>query len=148
MEERNERNNPPVVILVTDHLTCRWIDAPGIPLTRVIYRSLSCRWNVYILSLKCLVNPLCVLESGGGGERRVLRKIFLIYVSFNNKTRGPLVLYRSSECWEYAELEQTWKYINIQCCISFHPWRSIRKQIWPCHKNGQGQASVIIRKHW
>ena len=32
------------------------------------------------------------------------------------------------------------------CCISFHPCRSIRKQIWPCHKNGhgQGQPTVII----
>ena len=30
---------------------------------------------------------------------------------------------------EYAELEQTWKYISTQCCISFHPCRSIQKQI-------------------
>ena len=30
------------------------------------------------------------------------------------------------------------------CCISFHPCRSIRKQIWPSHKNGHGQPSVII----
>ena len=30
------------------------------------------------------------------------------------------------------------------CCISFHPCRSITKQIWPCHKNSQGQPSVII----
>ena len=30
------------------------------------------------------------------------------------------------------------------CCISFHPCRSITKQIWPCHKTGQGQPSVII----
>ena len=29
-------------------------------------------------------------------------------------------------------------------CISFHSCRSIRKQIWPCHKNGQGQPSVIV----
>ena len=60
------------------------------------------------------------------------------------KTRGPLVLYRSPECWGYVELEQTWKYISTQCCISFHPCRSIRKQIWPCHKNSQGQPKVII----
>ena len=30
------------------------------------------------------------------------------------------------------------------CCISFHPCRSITKQIWTCHKNGQGQLSVFI----
>ena len=59
-------------------------------------------------------------------------------------TGGPLVLYRSPEWWGYIELEQTWKYISIQCCISFHPCRSIRKQIWPCHKNRQGQPKVII----
>ena len=56
-------------------------------------------------------------------------------------TRGPR--YRSPECIGYAELEQAWKYMTI-CCISFHPCRSIRKQIWPNHKNGQGQSSVII----
>ena len=33
------------------------------------------------------------------------------------------------------------------CCISFHPCRSIMKQIWPCHKNEQGQPSVIIWKN-
>ena len=54
-----------------------------------------------------------------------------------------MVLYGSPECWGYAELEQAWKYMTI-CCISFHPCRSIRKQIWPCHKNGQGQLRVII----
>ena len=59
-------------------------------------------------------------------------------------TRGPLVLYRSHEGWEYVELEPTWKYISTQCCISFHPCRSIQKQIWPCHKNSQGQPKVII----
>ena len=60
------------------------------------------------------------------------------------RTRGPLVLYRSPECWGYVKLEQTWKYISTQCCISFHPCWSIRKQIWPCHKNSQGQPKVII----
>ena len=59
-----------------------------------------------------------------------------------------MVLYRSPECWGYAELEQTWKYISTQCWISFHPRRSIQKQIWPCHKNGHGQPRVIIWKHW
>ena len=52
-------------------------------------------------------------------------------------------LYCSPECIAYAELEQAWKYMTIRC-ISFHPCRSIRKQIWPCHKNHQGQPSVII----
>ena len=56
-------------------------------------------------------------------------------------TRGPLVLYRSPECIGHAE--QAWKYMTI-CWINFHPCRSIRKQIWPCHKNGHGQPSVII----
>ena len=57
-----------------------------------------------------------------------------------------MVMYRSPECIGYAELEfswQPWKYMTI-CCISFHPCRSITKQIWPCHKSGQGQPSVII----
>ena len=57
--------------------------------------------------------------------------------------RGPVVLCRSPECWRYAELEQAWKYKTI-CCISFHSCRSIKKQIWPRHKNGQGQPKVII----
>ena len=45
-----------------------------------------------------------------------------------------MVLYCSLECWGWilAELEQTWKYMGAQCCTSFHPCRSIRKQIWPC----------------
>ena len=55
-----------------------------------------------------------------------------------------MVLYCSLECWGYVELEQTWKYISTQCYISFHPCRSIQKQIWPCHKNSQGQPKVII----
>ena len=37
---------------------------------------------------------------------------------------------------DYAELEQTRKYISPQCCTSFHPCRCIRKQFWPGHKNG------------
>ena len=55
-----------------------------------------------------------------------------------------MVLFRSLECWGYAALEQAWKYMSTQCCISFLPCRSIRKEIWPCHKNGQGQSMVII----
>ena len=58
-------------------------------------------------------------------------------------TRGPLVLYRSPEGIGYAEFKQTWKYMTI-CCIRSHPYRSGRKEIGPCHKNGQGQPSVII----
>ena len=57
------------------------------------------------------------------------QKAYLKYI-----TREPLVLYRSPECWGYAELDQTWKYMSTQCFISCHPYRSIRKQIWPCHK--------------
>ena len=49
-----------------------------------------------------------------------------------------MVLYCSPECTGYAELWQAWKYMTI-CCISFYPCRSIRKQIWPCHKTVQGQ---------
>ena len=45
-----------------------------------------------------------------------------------NITRGPLVLYRSPECWGYAELEQTWQYKSTQCSISCHPYRSIRNK--------------------
>ena len=54
-----------------------------------------------------------------------------------------MVLYRSPECWGYAELEQTW---STQCFLSCHPYRSIRKQIWACHKNGHGQPRVILWK--
>ena len=57
-----------------------------------------------------------------------------------------MVLYRSPEFIWYAWLEQDWKYMTI-CCISFHPCRSIRKRIRPCHKNGQcRQPSGIIWK--
>ena len=51
-----------------------------------------------------------------------------------------MVLYCSPECIGYVELEQARKYMTI----CFYPFRSIRKQIWPCHKNNQGQPSVII----
>ena len=43
-------------------------------------------------------------------------KFFLLHLL--DKTRGPLVLYRSPECWGYAELEQTWKYKSTRCCAS------------------------------
>ena len=59
-------------------------------------------------------------------------------------TRGPLVLYRSPECWIRIDLEI--QYMGTQCCIICHPYRSIRKQIWLCHKNGQDQHRVIIWK--
>ena len=59
------------------------------------------------------------------------------------KPEDHMVLYRSPECVGYAELEWPSKYMTI-CCISFHPCRSITKQIWLCHKNGQGQPSVFI----
>ena len=36
--------------------------------------------------------------------------------------------------------------MSTQCSKSCHPYRSIRKQIWPCHKNGQGKPRVIIWK--
>ena len=32
---------------------------------------------------------------------------------------------------------------NIHC-FTFFPYKSIREQIWPCHKIGQGQPRVII----
>ena len=51
-----------------------------------------------------------------------------------DKTRGPLVLYRSPECWGYAELEQTWKYKSSQCCVSCHPDGSIRNTFDPVIK--------------
>ena len=59
------------------------------------------------------------------------------------ETRGPLVLYHSPASWGYAEFEQAWKYTTL-CGINLLQCRSIRTQIWPCHKNGQGQPSVII----
>ena len=66
-------------------------------------------------------------------------------MAFTN-ARGPSVLYRPPECWGYAELEQTWKYMSTQFFISRHPYRSIRKQIWPCHKNGHGQPRASFEK--
>ena len=36
--------------------------------------------------------------------------------------------------------------MSTQCFISCHPYRIIRKKIWPCHKNGQGQPRIIIWK--
>ena len=50
------------------------------------------------------------------------------------KTRGPLVLYHSPECWGYAKLEQTWKYKSTQCSISCHQYRSIRNKSDPVIK--------------
>ena len=69
--------------------------------------------------------------------------IFLSNCIFKRSGPGQLVLYHSPECTGYAE--QAWKYMTI-CCINFHQCRSIRKQIWPCHKNGHGhgQPNVII----
>ena len=52
-----------------------------------------------------------------------------------------MVLYRSPVCCRCAE---AYKYMTI-CCISFHPCRSMWKQVW--HKNGQGQPRVIIWTH-
>ena len=76
----------------------------------------------------------------------LIKQIKYYYFVSICKTREPLVLYRSPECWGYAELEQTWKYMSTQCCISCHPYRNFRKQIWPCHKNDQNQPRVIIWK--
>ena len=57
------------------------------------------------------------------------------------RTTGPVSLtWGTPECIGYAELEQVWKYMTI----SFHPCRSTGKQIWPCHKNGQGQPCDIV----
>ena len=57
------------------------------------------------------------------------------------RTTGPVSLtWGTPECIGYAELEQAWKYMTI----SFHPCRSTGKQIWPCHKNGQGQPCDIV----
>ena len=73
--------------------------------------------------------------------------VYETYKASLNKTRSDKIvkmrslLTKPPECIGYAE--QARKYMTI-CWISFHPCRSIRKQIWPCHKNGQGQPSVII----
>ena len=63
------------------------------------------------------------------------------YPILNQRTIGP-----ESLTWvlRIYELEQTWKYMSTQSCISCHPYRSLREQIWPCHKNGQSQPRVII----
>ena len=73
------------------------------------------------------------------------RGFWLHMISTRFLTRGPLVLYRSPECWGYTELGQTWNYMNIQCFISCDIQKH-QEQIWPCHKNGQGQTRVIIWK--
>ena len=68
--------------------------------------------------------------------------------SLPQKNRGPLVHYRSPECWGYVELEQTWKYKSTQCSIllssSTHTEASGTNL--PCHKSGHGQPRVIIWK--
>ena len=61
-------------------------------------------------------------------------------------TRGPLALYYSPECWGYVESEQTWKYKSTRSSISCFTHTEASEQIWPCHKNGQGQPRVIIWK--
>ena len=72
----------------------------------------------------------------------------MLFAIFREKqTSGPLVLYRSPGCWGYAELDQTCKFMSTQCCIGYHRYRSSRKQIWPSHKNGQGQPRVINWKN-
>ena len=79
------------------------------------------------------------------GEEVTELLIEKIITSENEGMAETLILYRSPECWGYAELERTWKYMTIWC-ISCRPYRSIRKQIWPYHKYGQGQPRVIIWK--
>ena len=50
---------------------------------------------------------------------------------------GPVLLTRVHRiCWIRTTLE-------IHACIGFHLCKSITKQIWPCHKNDQGQPYVI-----
>ena len=56
----------------------------------------------------------------------MLTPIYLPFIMhWTDQTRGPLALYRSPECWGYAELEQTWKYKSTQCCTSCQPYRRV-----------------------
>ena len=64
-----------------------------------------------------------------------------LFAHINYGSRRRVQPTRVLRIWE---LEQTWKYISTQCCTSFHPCRSILKQIWPCHENSQGQPKVSI----
>ena len=50
---------------------------------------------------------------------------------YNQRTIGPVSL---TECWGYAELEQTLKYKSTQCSISCHPYRSTRNKSDPVIK--------------
>ena len=45
--------------------------------------------------------------------------------------------------FENVESEWPWTWPKINC-FTFFPYKSIREQIWPCHKVGQGQPRVII----
>ena len=112
-------------------------------------------WNFFTYENDCLLQcsacsaiSLCSVWEQHSFITRKFVSVIISAVIIGNKcnisrlqenliTWGPLVLYRSPECWEYADLEQTWKYVGIQCCISFHPFRSTRKQIWRCHKNSK-----------
>ena len=58
----------------------------------------------------------------------------------NQGTNGPVsISWVHKICRIRTRLE-----IHDYKLYNLYPCRSIRKQIWPCHKNGQGQPSVII----
>ena len=65
---------------------------------------------------------------------------------FYYRTRGPLVLYRSPECWGFDEVEQTWKYKSTQCSISCHPCRSIRNKFDPVIKMSSSTQGHHLKK--
>ena len=67
-------------------------------------------------------------------------------ISFDNQTRGLLVLYRSPECLGYAEIEQTWKYKSTQCAISCHPYRSIKNKFDPVIKMVKVNPGSLFEK--
>ena len=59
---------------------------------------------------------------------------------------GPLVLYRSPECWRYVASEQTWRYKSTQRSISCHPYRSIRNKLDPVIKWSRSTQGHYLKK--
>ena len=59
----------------------------------------------------------------------------LIFIKFH-----VLIKLTASTNFDIIDLDSFWK-IH---CFTFFPYKSIRDQIWPCRKLGQGQPRVII----
>ena len=104
----------------------------------------SAEVNTEILLICHSVNFLTLTEQRGAltlSTKRLTVYICRSYIlsnEINQRTYGPL---SSSECCGYAELEQDWKCMIIYC-VSFHPCRIIRKQIWLSSKRSRSTRVI------